>query len=83
METHLMAAAVTTTATTLEAQLVEVAQSIQDAEAAATAADANFESLLTIAADPEEGSITITVTLPATVAGSGGNLTFTPTEYLP
>ena len=65
-----MAAAVVTSASTLEGQLVEVAHAIQSAEETAAAADSAFEPLLTIASDPEEGTITVTVSLPATVSGA-------------
>lgn len=77
-----MAAAVTTTATTVEAQLFEVAGAIQDLEQTALAANPDFESLLTIAADAEGETITVTATLPATFASTGGVLSFTPAEYL-
>lgn len=77
-----MAAAVTTTATTVEAQLFEVAGAIQDLEQAALAANPDFESLLTIAADAEGGTVTVTATLPATFTSTGGVLSFTPGEYL-
>lgn len=78
-----MAAAITTTATTLEGQLMEVAAAMQLAEVAATAADEAFEQLLTIATDAEGQSITVSVTLPATVSGTAGNITFAPQTYLP
>lgn len=77
-----MAAALVTTATTIEKQLFEVAGKMQELEAAAAAADEAFEQLLTIAIDAEGGSVTITATLPAAVASVGGVLTFTPNEYL-
>lgn len=77
-----MAAALVTTATTIEKQLFEVAGKMQELEAAAAAADAAFEQLLTIAIDAEGGSVTITATLPAAVASVGGVLSFTPNEYL-
>lgn len=77
-----MAAALVTTATTIEKQLFEVAGKMQELEAAAAAADEAFEQLLTIAIDAEGGSVTITATLPAAVASVGGVLSFTPNEYL-
>lgn len=79
-----MAAAITTTATTIEAQLFEVAGKMQELEAAAAAADTTgtFEQLLTIATDAEGGSVTVSATLPASVASTAGVLTFTPNEYL-
>lgn len=77
-----MAAAITTTATTAEAQLFEVAGAIQDLEAAALAANPDFEQLLTIATDAEAGTVTVTATIPAAFTSTGGVLSFTPTEYL-
>lgn len=73
---------ITTTATTAVGQLFEVAAAIQAEEVAKAALDPEFESLLTIAADVEGESITLTVTVPATVAGTGGTLTLTPVDYL-
>lgn len=79
-----MAAAITTTATSVEKQLFEVAGKMQELEVAATAADTTgeFEQLLTIAIDAEGGTVTITATLPATIASTGGVLSFTPEDYL-
>lgn len=79
-----MAAAHTTTATTIEAQIFEVAGKIQELEVAAAAADTTgtFEQLMNIAVDAEGGTVTLAITLPATVASTGGVLTFTPNEYL-
>lgn len=79
-----MAAAHTTTATTIEAQLFEIAGKIQELEVAAAEADATgtFEQLMNIAVDAEGGSVTMSVTLPATVSSVGGILTFAPNEYL-
>lgn len=77
-----MAAAITTTATSLEKQLFEVAGKMQELEVAATAANEEFEQLMNIAIDAEGGSVTLSITLPATIASTGGILTFTPAEYL-
>lgn len=78
-----MAAAMTTTATTIEAQILEVATEMQTQESAAAAADETFEERVTISPDTEGGTVTISLTLPVTVSGSGGALQFTPSEYLP
>lgn len=79
-----MAAAITTTATTIEKQLFEVAGKMQELEVTAAAADTTgtFEQLMNIAVDAEGGAVTLSITLPATVASVGGVLTFTPSEYL-
>jgi hypothetical protein len=79
-----MAAAITTTATTIEKQLFEVAGKIQELEVAAAAADTTgeFQPLMTVAVDAEGGAVTITATLPAAISSVGGVLTFTPDEYL-
>lgn len=79
-----MAAAHTTTATTLEAQIFEVAGKMQELEIAAAAADTTgtFEQLMNIAVDAEGGTVTLSITLPATVSSTAGVLTFTPDEYL-
>ena len=77
-----MAAAITTTATSVEKQLFEVAAAIQDLEQAAATADPTFTPLLTLAIDAEGGTVTVTATLPATVTGTGGTLSFAPQEYL-
>lgn len=77
-----MAAAIVSTATTVEAQLFEVAGAIQALEAAESLVDPAFEQLLTIATDPESNTITVTATLPAVVAATAGVISFTPSEYL-
>lgn len=78
-----MAAAITTTATTLEGQYVEVAIAMQNAEKTAAAADPDFEPRLTLAPDAEGGTLTISATLPVTLGGTAGNLSLTPQPYLP
>lgn len=78
-----MAAPVTTTATTAEAQLFEIAGALQAAEVAAAENDPTFEPALTLAIDAEGGTVTVTATLPATISSAAGVLTFTPTPYLP
>lgn len=78
-----MAAALTTTSTTIEKQLFEVAGKIQELEQAAAEADPAFVPLLTLALDAEGGTVTVTATLPATIGSAGGVLSFTPDTYLP
>jgi hypothetical protein len=77
-----MAAPITTTATTAEAQLFEIAGAIQALETTEATNDPTFEPALTLAIDAEGGTVTVTATLPATVTSTGGVLTFTPTPYL-
>ncbi|NJL48733.1 MAG: hypothetical protein HC929_16195 [Leptolyngbyaceae cyanobacterium SM2_5_2] len=74
--------AITTTATKAVAQLFEVAAAIQAAEIAAVAADPTFEPLLTIATDAEGQTMTVALTVTATVSGTGGQVLFTPVDYL-
>jgi predicted nucleotidyltransferase len=78
-----MSAPVTTTATSAEKQLFEVAGTLQAREVAAAEADPAFEPRLTVAIDAEGGTVTITATLPATITSDGGVLSFTPQDYLP
>lgn len=75
-----MADPITTTATSLEAQLLEVAGAMQEAELALP--EAERPDNVSIIPDVENGSISVSVTLAATFAATGGELTFTTTEYL-
>jgi hypothetical protein len=77
-----MAAPITTTATSAEKQLFEVAGALQALEVAAAEADPAFEPALTLAIDAEGGTVTVTATLPAVITSSGGVLSFTPEDYL-
>lgn len=77
-----MAAAVPTTATTLEGQLFEVATRVQLAELAEPAETRpnNIQTNL----DIENGTVSITFTAPATFTiGAAGQMVATPTAYLP
>lgn len=78
-----MSASIVTTATTLEGQLFEVAAEIQKREATTAAADPTFSPLLTLSTDAEGGTITVAATVPATVGGTAGTVSFAPTPYLP
>lgn len=78
-----MAAAITTTATTLEGQLLEVAREIEELENAILEANqSETNQRLTLAVDPATETVTISVALPVTVGGAGGALTFTAAAYL-
>lgn len=75
-----MAASITTTATTLESQLLEVAGAIQEGELALPEADRPDN--VQILPDAENGTISVTVTLGAVFSSTGGDVTFTAIEYL-
>ncbi|MBD2503416.1 hypothetical protein [Anabaena azotica] len=77
-----MAAAVQTTATTLEGQLFEVANRVQLAELSQPA-DARPNNVQ-VALDPEGGTVSITFSAPASFTiGAAGQLVATPVAYLP
>ena len=76
-----MASAITTTSTTLEGQLVEVAKAMQQAELAIP--EVNRPNNVTIALDPETLGISVSATLEATLSGTAGAVTMTPVAYLP
>ncbi len=71
-----MAAPITTTATTLEGQLAEVAGALQTLEAA--------ENLnrVTLAVNTEQGSVQITANLPATFSSAGDSISMEVTSYV-
>jgi hypothetical protein len=75
-----MAAAATLSATSLEGQALEVARLIQSAELA-IAADTRPNNV-TIAPDLEAQTVTLTITLPVVLSGSGGAFTLTAGTYL-
>jgi hydroxymethylglutaryl-CoA reductase len=79
-----MAAAVVTTATTIEKQIVEVAAAIEALEKAAIAADTagTFTPRLTLSTDVEAAEVTVSITLPAVVSGTGGTVSLVPEAYL-
>jgi hypothetical protein len=79
-----MAAAITTTATTLEGQLIEIAQAIEVKERAYnTANPATPVGSVSLALDPENAVISVSVSMAATVSGTGGAVSMSPTAYLP
>ena len=71
-----MAAAITTTAATLEGQLLEVARELELAEQAASLNN------ITIALNVDNKTTTITARLPLTISGSGESLTLSAAEYI-
>ncbi len=75
-----MAAAFTTTSTSLEGQILELARELQELELAEPADER--PNRIGIAPDFEGLEVTITVTLPITLSGSGNNLTFSADTYL-
>ncbi|MEL6554193.1 MAG: hypothetical protein AAFQ63_12125 [Cyanobacteria bacterium J06621_11] len=74
-----MAAPISTSATTLEGQLAEVAAALQVAEAAVTE---NPENRVNIQFDVENGQIAIGATLPATFSHNGATVSMEPTSYV-
>lgn len=80
-----MAAAITTTATTLEGQLIEVAQAIETRERAYNTANPTLAQAqsVSLALDPENAVISVSVNMAATVSGTGGSVSMAPTAYLP
>jgi hypothetical protein len=80
-----MAAAITTTATTLEGQFIEVAQAIEVKERAYNLANPTLAQAqsVSLSLDPENASISVSATMAATVGGTGGQVSMSPTAYLP
>jgi hypothetical protein len=77
-----MAAAIDTTATTLEGQLWEVANRVQLAEAQIPIEDRPTNVTTTV--DTENSTVSVTFTAPATFTiGTTGALIASPTPYLP
>ena len=80
-----MATAITTTATTLEGQLIEVAQAIETKERAYNALPTTTVPVgsVSLSLDPENAVISVSVNMAATVSGTGGAVSMSPTAYLP
>jgi len=76
-----MAAAHTSTATTLEGQALEIARVLQEAELAI--AEETRPNRVSIVADLEAQEVTLTVTLPISLGGTGGEMSFVAGTYLP
>ncbi len=72
-----MAAAITTTATTLEGQALEIVREMQEAEALLV--DVNN---VQIDLDVEAGIVSLSVQLPVTLGGTGGALQIAAGTYL-
>ena len=78
-----MAAAITTTATTLEGQLIEVVRELEELEIAIPAAQKTAENQrLSISTDFDNALVSIAIALPVTVGGTGGAITVTAAAYL-
>ena len=76
-----MAAAITTSATSIEGQALEVARELQVLEAAQSTADVPLNNVQ-IDTDIESGLVSITMTLPTALSGTGGAFTLSASEYL-
>jgi hypothetical protein len=76
-----MAASVTTTSSTFEAQLLEIAGNLQVLEAAQSTVDAELNNVQ-IDYDLEVGTVAIAAVLPITTSMNAGNLQMTVQEYL-
>jgi hypothetical protein len=76
-----MAAAITTTATTLEGQAFEILNALQDTELAQP--EATRPNRVTVAYDTEALTVTLGLTMNITPSSAGGSRTFTPLAYLP
>jgi hypothetical protein len=78
-----MAASITTTGTSLEAQCAECLGNLELLEQAYNDANPNTQiNRVSIIPNPEQGEITYSVTLPANMTVVGGALTQTVTTYL-
>lgn len=75
-----MAASITTTATTLVAQTLEVAGALQLAELALPVE--TRPDNISIIPDPEGSTISISMTIPVTFSSAGGTVSFTAVDYL-
>jgi hypothetical protein len=76
-----MAAAITSTATTLEKQILEFFQAANTQEKALS--DALNQGRFSISVDPESGEVSMTATLKCTVTSVAGELKLVPDVYLP
>jgi hypothetical protein len=73
-----MAAAITTSATTIEAQALEVAAAMQLLEAA----EDPVLNRVTVQPNTEAGTVSITITLPVALGQTAGVVSYTAQEYL-
>jgi hypothetical protein len=75
-----MAASITTTATTLEGQFIELAGEIQEKELLMP--EASRPNRIQIEPDPDALTITITAEIPATFNATGGTISLVAGSYL-
>lgn len=76
-----MAAAITTTSTTLEGQFFEISNALQEGELAQP--ELARPNRINVTFDTETQTVSIAATLDTTMVRSGSNLTFAPVSYLP
>lgn len=76
-----MAASITTTANTIEGQLLEIAREMQEQELAIAAADRPNQVGLNF--DVDGLVVTISIQLPILISGTGGSIAFAAAPYLP
>lgn len=76
-----MAAPISTTATTLERQLLEVFQAANALESAL--AENLNQGRFSISVDPESGEVSFSATLRSVVTSAGGVLSIQPEVYIP
>lgn len=76
-----MAAPVSSTASTAEGQFLDVARELQILEAAQSTDETPLNNIQ-LDTDIENGTITVSATLPITLGGAAGSLSVTAAEYL-
>ena len=76
-----MAAPVSSTASTAEGQFLDVARELQILEAAQSTDETPLNNIQ-IDTAIENGTVTVSATLPITLGGSAGSLSVTAAEYL-
>ena len=76
-----MAAPVSSTASTAEGQFLDVARELQILEAAQSTDETPLNNIQ-IDTDIENGTVTVSATLPITLGGAAGSLSVTAAEYL-
>lgn len=76
-----MAAAITTSSSTLEGQLLEVAIAMQQAEIGASTADVTLDNVQ-VSFDTDAGEAAITATLPVTLNLTSGAPNFSANAYV-
>lgn len=76
-----MATPVSSTASTAEGQFLDVARELQILEAAQSTDETPLNNIQ-IDTDIENGTVTVSATLPITLGGAAGSLSVTAAEYL-